>query len=168
LTEPSSNGAPTKYRELFDEQAYKLCLLGAVDSELADFFGVAESTINNWKHDYPSFLESIKKGKDIANANVAESMYKKAIGYSHPEDKIFNHNGEAMVVPTTKHYPPDTQAGSLFLRNRTSVEGSIGLNWRDKTEQEISGNIGLTDMSEDQLDDKINQLKSELEQSSKN
>jgi hypothetical protein len=31
-------GRPTKYKEEYNEQAYKLCLLGATDKELADFF----------------------------------------------------------------------------------------------------------------------------------
>ena len=34
-----------KYKEEFDKQAYKLCLLGADDKRLADFFGVTETEI---------------------------------------------------------------------------------------------------------------------------
>lgn len=160
----NKGGAPTRYKKEYDEQAYKLCLLGAVDSELADFFYVTEQTINNWKEAHPKFFESIKNGKDIANANVAASMYQKAVGYSHPEDKIFNNNGEPMVVATTKHYPPDTQAGSLFLRNRTNVAGSIGLNWRDKTEQEVTENVNITDLTDEELTRKIQQLEQAQEQ----
>ena len=165
--ERNKGGAPSKYRQEYNNQAYKLCLLGAVDSELANFFNVNESTIHKWKIDHPKFSESIKNGKDIANANVAASMYQKAIGYSHPEDKIFNNNGEPMIVKTIKHYPPDTQAGSLFLRNRTSVQGSIGLNWRDKTEQEITANVNLTDLSDEELTRKIKQLEQAQKQSLK-
>ncbi len=154
----NKGGRPTAYKKEYEEQAYKLTLLGAVDTELANFFNVAESTIHKWKINHLKFSESIKNGKDIANANVATSMYQKAIGYSHPEDKIFNNNGEALIVKTTKHYPPDTQAGSLFLRNRTSVAGSLGINWRDKIEQEITGSISLTDLSDKELEARIKQL----------
>lgn len=52
---------PTKYQEAYAEQARKLCLLGYTDAELADFFEVSEATINNWKLEYPEFLESIKR-----------------------------------------------------------------------------------------------------------
>lgn len=52
---------PTKYQEAYAEQARKLCLLGCTDAELADFFEVSEATINNWKLEYPEFLESIKR-----------------------------------------------------------------------------------------------------------
>ena len=31
-------GAPTLYKQEYDKQAYKLCLLGATDKDLGDFF----------------------------------------------------------------------------------------------------------------------------------
>jgi hypothetical protein len=42
-------GRPTKYQPEFAEQAYKLCLLGATDPEMADFFEVCVATVQNWK-----------------------------------------------------------------------------------------------------------------------
>jgi hypothetical protein len=39
-------------------------------AELAQFFEVSEATITNWKTDHPDFLQSIKKGKDEADARV--------------------------------------------------------------------------------------------------
>ncbi|SDY78195.1 hypothetical protein [Nitrosomonas sp. Nm33] len=39
-------GRPTSYRPEYAEQAYKLCLLGATDKQLAEFFNVVESTIS--------------------------------------------------------------------------------------------------------------------------
>ena len=72
-------GAPTKYRPEYDEQARNLCLLGATDKELAVFFGVQESTINNWKLEHKTFLESIKEAKEGADAKVANSLYEKAL-----------------------------------------------------------------------------------------
>lgn len=47
----------------YANQALKLCLLGATDKELADFFSVSEQTLNKWKKDYPEFLESLKREK---------------------------------------------------------------------------------------------------------
>ena len=131
-------GRPTLYKKEYCEQAFKLCLLGAIDKELADFFGVEEQTVNNWKINYPEFFESIRDGKEKADANVAKSLYQKAIGYSHPEDKIFNNDGVPLIVPTVKHYPPDTIAATFWLKNR---KGTV---WRDKVEQDINlGGEGL-------------------------
>lgn len=131
----NKGGRPTDFKEEYIEQGRKLCLLGATDKELADFFGTCEATINNWKINHPKFLESIKSGKELADANVAESLYNRAIGYSHDEDKIFNDQGQALVVPTVKHYPPDPTAIIFWLKNRQPDK------FRDKREVELDANV---------------------------
>lgn len=124
-------GRPSKYDPAkAPEQAYKLCLLGATDKELADFFGVSEQTLNNWKSQHPEFLESLNLGKSDADARVAESLFKRALGYSHPEDDIRVANGEIVITPTIKHYPPDTAAAIFWLKNRQRGK------WRDKIEHD--------------------------------
>jgi len=131
-------GRPTLYQPEYPEQAFKLCLLGATDKDLASFFCVEESTINNWKLAHPEFLEAIKGGKDEADANVAKSLYQRALGYSHPEIDIRVANGEIVETPITKHYPPDATSAIFWLKNRQRDK------WRDKVEQELSGDVGLT------------------------
>lgn len=120
-------GRPTRYKPEFDVQAYKLSLLGADDKELADFFEVRESTVDRWKLRHPGFCESIKSGKIQADSEVADKLYQRAKGYSHPEDKIFHSDKSGVIiVPTTKHYPPDTGAAALWLKNRRKVY------WKDR------------------------------------
>ena len=126
---------PTQYRAEYAEQAFKLCLLGATDVQLGDFFGVSEKTINVWKGKHPKFMKALTDGKRIADADVAHSLYQRAVGYSHPEDKIFNDNGTPMIVPTTKHYPPDATSMIFWLKNRQRFD------WRDKQEVEHSGDL---------------------------
>jgi hypothetical protein len=126
-------GAPTKFKDEYVDQVYKLCLLGATDAELADFFGVQESTINNWKISQPEFLESIKRGKQSADSNVAQSLYHRATGYEHPDVDIKVIESKIVKTDLVKHYPPDTTAAIFWLKNRQKA------NWRDKTEQENSG-----------------------------
>jgi hypothetical protein len=118
-------GRPSKYKAIYAEQAEKLCRLGATDVQLAEFFHVSEVTLNAWKKKYPEFLQSLKDGKEIADSVVVKSLFQRAKGYEHPEDKIFNNNGEPLVVPTIKHYPPDTTAAIFWLKNRDPVR------WRD-------------------------------------
>lgn len=129
-----SPGRPSDYRSEYAEQARNYCLLGATDKDLAGFYGVSEQTINTWKQKHPEFLESIKEGKENADARVAQSLFHRATGYSHPEDKIFNHNGEPLVVPTIKHYPPDATAAIFWLKNRRKQD------WRDR--HEVTGKDG--------------------------
>ncbi|MCO1336452.1 hypothetical protein MO867_19140 [Microbulbifer sp. OS29] len=108
----------TSYKEEFAEQAEKLCKLGLTDKELGEFFEVTEQTINNWKNKHPEFFESIKRGKNLADANVAESLFRRACGYSHEAVKIMQHNGNPIVQEYTEHYPPDTTACLAWLHNR--------------------------------------------------
>jgi len=79
MSEGSNNpdGAPTKYKSEYSEQVYKLCLLGATDVEIGDFFEVCERTINYWKEEHPEFLQSIRQGKIIADSEIAKSLYEK-------------------------------------------------------------------------------------------
>lgn len=129
-------GRPSSYKPEYAEQAYKLCLLGAIDRDMADFFGVSEVTFNTWKKEHPEFLKSLKEGREYADANVASRLYERAMGYEHPEDKIFNDNGVPLIVPTIKHYPPDSTAAIFWLKNRQRDK------WRDKHETELTGKDG--------------------------
>ncbi len=143
----SKGGRPTSYKQEYAEQAYKLCLLGATDKEMANFFGVSEQTLNAWKKAHAAFLESITRGKMLADAEVAEKLFHRAKGYSHEAVKIFNHQGVEMVVPYVEHYPPDTQAASLWLRNRQPAK------WRDKQEIDHTSSDGSMSPQGRTLDD---------------
>lgn len=130
-------GRPSDYDpENTPRQANKVCLMGATDADLADFFDVSETTINNWKNEHPEFLASIKEGKKQADANVARSLYERALGYEHSEVHVSNYQGEITLTPLTKHYPPETTAGIFWLKNRQPDK------WRDRKHTEITGANG--------------------------
>lgn len=129
-----SVGRPTKYDKKYNDQVYKLCLLGATDKELADFFEVAESTINLWKLKQEQFSESIKKGKMEADANVADKLYKRANGYQYTEEQTEFKKGDEDPVKKTitkKTIAPDVTAQIFWLKNRQPKL------WRDRSEVEV-------------------------------
>jgi hypothetical protein len=128
-------GRPTLYRKEYAEQAYKLCLLGMTDAEIAVFFEVSESTVNLRKIEYPEFSESVQNGKTIADANVSAILYKRAIGCSTPDVHVSNYQGEITVTELVKHYPPDVKAQSFWLKNRQPQQ------WRDKVEVNASSKL---------------------------
>jgi len=130
-------GKPTKYKEEYNELAYKFCLLGATNVQLAEFFDVTEKTIYNWILEKPGFLDAMNKGKHFADANVAEALYKRALGCSHKETHISNYLGMVTKTETVKHYPPDTGAAFIWLKNRGAY------NWKDKHEVEHSGDMSI-------------------------
>ena len=145
-------GRPTKYKSEFNLQAEKLCKLGTTDKELADFFEVNEDTIHEWKKRFPSFSESIKKGKQIADAEVADKLFKRATGYEHLDIDIKVVRNKIVKTKLTKHYPPDTVAGIFWLKNRQKGK------WRDKQD------IGIERLPDDQLDELIDKLSNSTNQ----
>lgn len=139
-------GRPSLYSPTMNEWVEKLCKLGATDMELADFLHVDVATVNRWKIEHPDFCESIKKGKEFADANVADRLYQRAMGFEHDSEEIKvvsdgNNQGSSIErVPIRKIYPPDTVAAIFWLKNRRPKE------WRDKQEIEHKGAIPVTGM----------------------
>lgn len=121
-------GRPTRYKAIYAKQATKLCLLGATDAELADFFEVAVSTIYLWKIKSRPFAEACKIGKEKADERVEHALFSRALGYSHDDKKVFNNGGEPLIVDTVKHHPPDTIAAIFWLKNRKPDQ------WRNNPE----------------------------------
>lgn len=137
----AEEGRPSKYDPAFAEQAGKLCALGATDMEMADFFKVDVRTIYNWKHAEPEFFQAVKAGKEAADDRVERSLYQKAIGYEQDEVKIFMPASatEPVYAPFRAKIAPDTTAAIFWLKNRRKED------WRDKTDVEHSGTIGVPD-----------------------
>jgi hypothetical protein len=137
----NSVGCPTKYKPEYNDQAYKLCLLGATDKDLADFFEVVEDTINEWKKKHAQLSVSVKEGKLIADMEVAHSMFKNTMDREVTEMKAikvkevsYNKAGKRVeketvkLVPETRVIPADFRNQSLWLRNRKPSA------WKDKQE----------------------------------
>lgn len=132
----AKGGRPTTYKAEYCGLATNYALLGAKDDEMADFFGVDVATLKRWKKAHPEFCAAIKEGKEEADANVAKSLYRRAIGYSCPDTKFATFEGKITDSEEyTKHHPPDTTAAIFWLKNRRKEE------WREKSEvaHSISG-----------------------------
>jgi len=132
-------GQPTK---LTPERAVKIHFLarrGCTDKQIAEILDVTEKTICNWKKT-SSFFQSLKVAKAEADALVEISLFERATGYSHPETKVFQHEGQIITEETVKHYPPDAVACIFWLKNRRPLE------WREKREVEHSGEISIVQL----------------------
>lgn len=126
---------PTKYKAEYAEQARKLCLLGATDAELAAFFEVSERTLNDWKKRHKEFLQSLKAGKRIADAEVADKLHQRATGYRWTEQQAIKvkkdqYQEEVEIVEVEKEVPPDPTSMIFWLKNRDPER------WRDKPANE--------------------------------
>lgn len=129
-------GRPSKYKEEYNEQAYNYCLLGAIDEQLAIFFDISVTTLNTWKELHPDFLASIKKGKEIADLEVTQSLKKRASGMRLKKQVV----KDGGVIEIEDEIPPDTTAMIFWLKNR---QPKI---WRDKQDIEHSGKLEVASL----------------------
>lgn len=131
-------GRDSLYDPSMNEQARKLALLGLTDDQVAAFFEVSPSTIDNWKRQYPAFLCSLNQGKIIADANVADSLYRRATGeVIFVEKRVKDKDGNYEIVRLSQQVPADPGAAKLWLTNRRPAD------WRDKQEVKHSGAVQM-------------------------
>jgi hypothetical protein len=156
---PNRGGRPTAYKPEYAEQVRKLCLLGATDIEIADFFGVNRGTVSNWKNTHSDFVEALKVGKDACDNRVERSLFHRAIGYSFDAEKVFPPKGEGrepVIVRYREHVPPDTTACIFWLKNRRQQQ------WRDVHKHEHGRPGDFDGMSKNELRDFLRRETQEL------
>lgn len=135
MTDAKKRGRPSSFRPEYIEQARKLCLLGATNPELANFFGVATSTVDKWIKEDEDFSGAVKSGRLIADSEVACKLYERAVGAEWEEEQVFkvridHHIEEVQKVTVKRAAPPDTAAAFIWLKNRQPKK------WRDKSAPE--------------------------------
>lgn len=115
-----ASGRPSIYKpEYHPEQARKLTLLGLTIEELADVFQVNQETVHDWMRKHPEFSEAIHRGRTVADAEVAASLYQRAVGYEYQKAQAFvDRFGEEHVVVYTEKLHPDVGAAKSWLANR--------------------------------------------------
>lgn len=98
---------------------------GKTDAQIAEVIGIHPQTLRRWKGRFPAFVEALKESKQKADSLVEASLYRRATGYYHPEEKLFVVGGKIKRVEVLRHYPPDTTAAIFWLKNRQPKA------WRD-------------------------------------
>lgn len=101
----------------------KLCMLGFTCKRLAEFFDVSQSAIRNWRQVNAAFNQAVKDGGDLADGEVAHSLYKNALGYQEEVTEPFKLKGEGgldyiEMVTYVKKFKPDVNAQKLWLVSR--------------------------------------------------
>jgi len=147
-------GRPSKYNPAYCEQVTKLCKLGATDKEIAEFFVIAESTLNLWKIEHREFSEAITRGKQVADMEVAASLYKIAKGFHYKETATGTNDMGSFMTENKRYATPDFRAIRFWLMNRQKDK------WRDKVEQDITskGESINKPMSDEQFNKIVNLL----------
>jgi hypothetical protein len=113
----AERGRPTDYKPEYAETVFGYCLLGCSNEDLARIYEVDISTLERWIAKHDAFRGAILEGRDEADARVAKSLYKKAMGYTDKDGK---------------EIPPDSRAAEFWLKNRQRSK------WRERQEVEIT------------------------------
>jgi len=134
----STAGRPTDYDEKLHPLLLKaLMIQGKNNMEIAEEMDISEKTFYNWINEHEGFLQAKKQAKDLMNDIVELNLYKRANGYSNNKAvKIFQFQGEPVVIPYTEFLPPDVSAISKWLAaNKPEV-------YNEKTVMELTGKDG--------------------------
>lgn len=143
---PHAGGRPSKYNpELHVPIAKAMARMGAIDEEVAAEIGIDIATLYRWKVSNPKFCEALKKGKEVTDERVVDSLYKRAIGYDyeekHYEYQNFDSEGNRLAEPiriliksVTKHVIPDVTAQIYWTKNRME-------DWQDVRNIKVSGSL---------------------------
>ena len=118
-------GRPSFYRPEYARLARNYCRLGATNAELAEFFEVAPRTIGNWMVTKPEFEKAVTAGRRHADAQVANSLHRLAVGYEHEVERVIRCGRGYRTVTYTKRYKPDRKAAEFWLCNRRPDKWSL-------------------------------------------
>lgn len=121
---------------------------GLTLAQIAHNLGIAEKTLYDYKRQYSEFSQALKKGKEVVDIEVENSLLKRAHGYEYREvteelmdviDEQGNRQKRLVVTKVvTKQVAPDVTAEIFWLKNRKPND------WRDKHDIEHSGGVNIT------------------------
>ena len=113
---------------------------GLSDERIAKHIGISRSTLNEWKKKHQTIKEALGTGKEIANRQVENALYRLTQGGTVKVRKVFklkkieyDNNGRKMseqeyleTGEEDEYIEPDFKAISFWLRNKAPED------WRDK------------------------------------
>lgn len=103
------------------------CRNGLTEAQIANNLGISIQTFYTYKKDHIEFLEALKRNKEVADLEVENALFKRALGYSYEEIEE-TYEGKTLVEKKVKKkkMAPDVTAQIIWLKNRKPQD------WRDK------------------------------------
>lgn len=128
-------GRKSVFKAHMIEEIRKLAGLGLIVEEIAVFWGIGYSTLKRYMKNKPLFRAALKEGRLVADKNVEDSLYKRAVGFASTERhyEIEYEKDDAGAVKAmrklkkeiVKQIAGDTTAIIFHLKNRRPDK------WRD-------------------------------------
>lgn len=111
---------------------------GMTDEQIAGNMGISARTLYRWKLQYCQICQALKKGKDVADREIENALFKRAKGYDVTETKIKTKNGVVIEkTEITKHIPGETTAQIFWLKNRKPEYWGGGEKFTNEEETEV-------------------------------
>ena len=133
---------PAKYKKWLEKE--NLALLegwardGLTDEQISHNIGINRDTLKEWKKKFSAISATLKKGKEVADYEVENALFKSACGYDYEEvteELKWDPKSKSYVMKVTKrikkHQPPSNTAQIFWLKNRKPQV------WRDRVENQI-------------------------------
>ena len=130
---------------------------GLTDEQIFKNLGISRDTFYKYKEKYADFSDALKKGKEVADIEVENALFKRAIGYKYKEVikevkeidgkkttyvkevKEIDGKKTTYVKEVIKEMPGDVGAQIFWLKNRKSNK------WKDKQDIDIEdNNVSIT------------------------
>lgn len=116
---------------------------GLTDEQICKNLGIVKDTFYKYKEKYTDFSDALKKGKEIADIEVENALFKRAIGYKYKEVikevKEIDGKKTTYIKEVVKEMPGDVGAQIFWLKNRKSSK------WKDKQDIDIQdNNVSIT------------------------
>ena len=102
--------------------ARNYCELGASDAKLAKFFGVSPVTLALWIADIPEFADAVREGRLTADADVAESLHQRAVGWHETVERVLWRRDKPVAVTYTKAASAPCRRGHHLAGEPSSAE----------------------------------------------
>ena len=164
-TEKNKRGRKGKYHEwLTDDSLTKIeawARDGLTEEQIANNMGIAYSTLKEWKNKFSAIMSALKRGKEVVDIEVENSLLKRALGTEITEEKTYIQEVDGVQTKRKeiikKQIQPDTTAIIFWLKNRKPIE------WRDRRHQILEGQVKvqndpLEKLSSSELDRLIKSL----------
>lgn len=116
---------------------------GLTNEQIMKNLGIGRDSFYRYKDKYSEFSDALKKGKEVADIEVENALFKRAIGYKYKEviKEVKDIDGKktTYVKEVIKEMPGDVGAQIFWLKNRKSSK------WKDKQDIDIEdNNVSIT------------------------
>lgn len=130
---------------------HQLALLGLMDKEIAETFGVTKKCFLVWQETHKELRDVLNDARNLADARVANALYQRAVGYNYTEDKTYfdRETGSLEIVKVEKHCIADVTAQKAWLQSRRPKQ------WREAKDLNVivKPQKKLTELFDDYSDD---------------